>query len=121
MAGPHALRAVMEGVAFNLCWLRTHVERFVNRKFDGFIFIGGWARSDLWCQILADSLGLPIRRMAQPEMAISRGAAMVAWAALGRVRPARLSSRWSRATVPFRPNCNYAAIHRAIRRVSEQL
>jgi xylulokinase len=80
----HAVRAVMEGVAYNLRWLRGAVERFVGRRFEALNFIGGGARSDLWCQILADVLDCPLRRMSQPEMAIARGAAMVAWIALGR-------------------------------------
>ncbi|REK19430.1 MAG: xylulose kinase [Planctomycetota bacterium] len=80
----HALRAIMEGVAFNLRWLRQSVETFVGRPFNGLNFIGGAARSELWCQILADVLDCEIRRMERPEMAISRGAAMVAWVALGR-------------------------------------
>jgi xylulokinase len=80
----HALRAIMEGVAMNLRWLRGSVESFVGREFDGLNFIGGGARSELWSQTLADVLDCTVRRMAQPEMAISRGAAMVAWVALGR-------------------------------------
>jgi xylulokinase len=80
----HAIRAIMEGVAFNLRWLRGAVERFVGRTFESLNFIGGGARSDLWCQILADILDLPLARMADPSMAISRGAAIVAWVALGR-------------------------------------
>ncbi len=81
----HAARAVMEGVAMNLRWLREAVEPFVGRKFESLHFIGGGARSDTWCQIMADVLDRPIRRMADPEMAISRGAAMVAWVALGQM------------------------------------
>jgi xylulokinase len=79
-----ATRAILEGVAMNLAWLRGAVERFIRRPFDGLNFIGGGARSDTWAQIMADVVGCPIRRMAEPEMAISRGAAMVAWRALGR-------------------------------------
>jgi xylulokinase len=81
-----AIRAIMEGVAFNLRWLEATVERFVGRRIDTLNFIGGCARSRLWCQILADILDRPIRRMADPEMAISRGAAMVALVGLGRLR-----------------------------------
>jgi xylulokinase len=82
----HALRAIMEGVAFNLRWLRWSVERFVGRKFESLNLIGRCARSDTWCQIMADVLDRPIHRMSDPEMATSRGAALAAWVALGRVR-----------------------------------
>lgn len=81
----HALRAVMEGVAFNLRWLRWSVEKFVGRKFDSLNLIGRCARSDTWCQILADVLDRPIHRMSDPEMATSRGAALAALVALGRI------------------------------------
>jgi xylulokinase len=79
-------------VACNLRWLRGAVERFVGRRFESLNFIGGGARSDQWCQIMADVLDCPLRRMREPEMAITRGAAMVAWVALGRKRPAELGS-----------------------------
>jgi xylulokinase len=80
-----AVRAIMEGVAFNLRWLQTSVERFVGRPFEGLNVIGGCARSSVWCQILADVFQRPIRRVADPEMAISRGAALAALVALRRM------------------------------------
>lgn len=88
----HALRAIMEGVAFNLRWLRWSVERFVGRQFESLNLIGRCARSDTWCQILADVLDRPIHRMSDPEMATSRGAALAAWVALGRISVEEISS-----------------------------
>jgi xylulokinase len=108
-----ALRAVMEGVAFNLRWLRGGVERFVGRPFDGLNFIGGGARSDLWSQILADVLDCPVRRMADPEMAISRGAAMVAWAALGRATIDELASL-ARVDRTFEPQPRNRALYKQL-------
>ncbi len=98
-----AARAVMEGVAMNLRWLRQAVEPFVGRKFESLNFIGGGARSDTWCQIMADVLDRPIHRMADPEMAISRGAAMVAWLALGRMTTETLPTL-ARVDQTFRPD-----------------
>lgn len=37
----HYARAVMEGVAFNIRWLRMYVERFVGRPFADLRFIEG--------------------------------------------------------------------------------
>ena len=79
----HLARAVMEGVAFNNRWSLTYVERFVGKKLDPLNFIGGGARSDLWCQIFADVLDRDIRRVSQPMMANARGAAFIAAVALG--------------------------------------
>jgi xylulokinase len=81
----HYVRAVMEGVAFNLRWLRRHVERFVGRRFPHLNFIGGAALSEVWCQIQADVLGCPVRQIANPRYANAVGAALAAFAALGEI------------------------------------
>ena len=78
------VRSVFEGVAYNSRWLLDVVEKFVKRPLDGLNFIGGGATSDLWCQIHADVCDRVIRRVAEPQHANTRGAAFVAWLALGR-------------------------------------
>lgn len=80
-----AVRAVLEGIAYNLRWVRDAVERFVRRRFETLNFIGGAAQSALWCQIMADVLDRPIRQVAEPNYAIARGAALHAWLALKRM------------------------------------
>lgn len=86
------VRSVFEGVAFNSRWLLDTVENFVKRPLDGLNFIGGGAQSDLWCQMHADVLDRQIRRVADPQHANSRGAAFVAWLALGRQTLAQLNA-----------------------------
>lgn len=81
----HAVRAVLEGVANNLRWVREGVERFIGRSFDTLHFIGGGAQSPLWCQIVADVVDRPVRQVAEPNFAIARGAALHAWLALGQM------------------------------------
>ena len=83
---PHYVRAVMEGVAFNLRWLKGHVEQFIGRPFAHLNFIGGGASSDIWCQIQADVLGCPVRRIANARSANAVGAALAAFSALGELR-----------------------------------
>lgn len=82
----HLARAVLEGVAFNLRWLCEHVEHFCGRPFESLNFIGGGARSELWCQILADVLNRPIRQVADPVSANARGTALLAAVATGHLR-----------------------------------
>jgi xylulokinase len=82
----HYARAVMEGIAFNLRWLKRHVEKFIGRRFDHLNFIGGGAQSDLWCQIQADVLGCQVRQVAHPLHANAVGAAMAAFVAIGEVK-----------------------------------
>ncbi|HUU01705.1 MAG TPA: FGGY-family carbohydrate kinase [Myxococcota bacterium] len=77
------VRAVLEGVAFNTRWLLLYVEKFIGKKFEQLELIGGGARSDTWCQIFADVMNRPMRRVAEPVMANVRGAGLLGAVALG--------------------------------------
>jgi xylulokinase len=106
----HMVRAVLEGVAYNSRWLQVYVERFIKRPLGPVNIIGGGARADLWCQIHADVLGRPIRRVEDPMFAGARGAAFQAAVAFG------LQS-WDRIPdlVPidrtFEPDARNRAVH----------
>ena len=89
----HMIRAVMEGVAYNTRWLMGGVESFIGRQFEGLRFIGGGAKSELWCQIFADVLNRPIDRVADPLSANVRGAAFVAAVGLGKLKVEDIPSR----------------------------
>jgi xylulokinase len=73
----------LEGVAFNTRWLLESVELFSKHHFDSLNMIGGGAQADIWCQIMADVLNCQIRKVKDPILANSRGAAYVAAVALG--------------------------------------
>jgi len=107
---PEALRAVIEGVAFNLRWLRAGVERFVGRKFGELNYIGRTAQSDLWCQTLADVLDRPIHRMTDADMATSRGAALAAFVALEQISVADIPSLVG-VEATFRPNPRHVSLY----------
>ena len=77
------VRAVFEGVALNTRWLLGALERFTRHRLEPIRFIGGGARSDLWCQIFADVLGRTIEQVADPVNANARGAGLLASIALG--------------------------------------
>ena len=72
------MRAVFEGVALNSAWLLHAVERFTRRRLEPIRFIGGGARSEVWCQILADVLGRTIEQITDPVNAGTRGAGLLA-------------------------------------------
>ncbi len=77
----HLLRAVYEGVAFSH---RTHVDRFllVRPRARAARIAGGAAKSDVWLQIFADVLQLPIEVTACEELG-AMGAAMCAGVGIG--------------------------------------
>jgi len=79
----HLTRAVMEGLAFNNRWTMEIVEKFIGRKFEKFRFAGGGALSDVWAQIHADILGVPIHQVEDPTHTTIRGAAFLAFNRLG--------------------------------------
>lgn len=77
----HMLRAVYEGIVFSHV---THVKRlFRNREVPGAIRLaGGAARSDVWVQMFADALQIPIETVACDEQGIL-GAAIAAGVGTG--------------------------------------
>lgn len=79
------VRAVLEGVAYNMRWLVEAADRFAGRRLEPLRILGGGAQSDLWCQIHADVLGRRVERVADPAVAQLRGVALYALVALGRL------------------------------------
>jgi xylulokinase len=76
------LRAVLEGVGFNL---RIILDAFVRQgvHVPEIRAIGGGARGALWCQILADVLDRPVHTLALLEEATSLGAAIAGGVGVG--------------------------------------
>lgn len=81
--GPaHLTRAVLEGVAFNLC---TGLQAFVENgtRIDAVDAIGGAANSRLLLQIFADVWGVPVTRRDLVDEATALGAAVVGGVGVG--------------------------------------
>ena len=78
-----AVRAVLEGVAFNLRWLLPHVERFVGKRFERLRFVAGRPRPICGARFSRTFSNRPIHRVAEPRMATVRGAALHALMSLG--------------------------------------
>ena len=77
------VRAVMEGVALNSKRLIDPVESVVGTSFTRLNISGGGAKSNVWCQIFADVLEIPIRQVSDPGNVNSRGAALISAVGLG--------------------------------------
>jgi xylulokinase len=87
------VRAVLEGVAYNLRWLLEAADSFTKRRLDPLRVLGGGARSDLWCQIHADITGRRVERVADAPHAQLRGVALLALVSLGRATWPEAESR----------------------------
>ncbi len=79
------VRAIFEGVALNTRWNLAYVEKFTGRKFETLNFIGGGAKSKVWCRIFADVMNRSIRQVRDPMQANARGAAFIAAVGLGHI------------------------------------
>jgi len=75
------LRAVLEGVAFNLKVILDLISE--NQPIEKITAIGGGAKNGLWLQIMADIWRKPVEALAYVEEATSLGAAVCAGTALG--------------------------------------
>ena len=77
------IRSVMEGVALNTRRLIQPVEKIIGRSFTRLNIAGGGGKSIVWCQVLADTLNIPIRQVTDPGSVNLHGAALIAAVGLG--------------------------------------
>ncbi|HSV98280.1 MAG TPA: FGGY-family carbohydrate kinase [Spirochaetota bacterium] len=78
------VRSVLEGGAFHARWMLEAVERRVPRQYT-LRFVGGGAKSDEWCQIMADVTGRKIETIENTQNAGTIGAAVVCAVGLGSI------------------------------------
>ncbi len=78
----HMLRAIYEGVAFNLRWMIEAAEK-KGFKIEALRAIGGGAKSDVWLKIVADVTKKRIEAVSNPQDAGAVGVALAAAAGVG--------------------------------------
>lgn len=104
----HLARALFEGIALNLRWLRGPAERFAGREFPEFAVYGGGAQSDRWCQTLADVFAAPVHQLDHPGHANCVGVGLFGLAQLGVLDGSAIRAG-VRAT--YTPNADSAAVY----------
>jgi xylulokinase len=97
------LRAIYEGVAFNLRWAIKYMEKLVGKSKIVNV-IGGGANSDIWCQILADILNKDIQKMKEPHLGSARGSAIIAMVGLGIINDFQKAIPLIKVEKTFHPN-----------------
>lgn len=70
------VRSVLEGDAMHKRWSLEAVEKRVPKQ-DVIRFAGGGAKSEVWCQIMADVTGKAVETIEEPQNAGALGAAVV--------------------------------------------
>jgi xylulokinase len=114
----HLVRAVLEGVAYNLL---TCIDAFraSGAVIDRIDAVGGGAQSDAWLAVLADVWGVPVRRRTIVEEANSLGAAVTGAVGLG-LAEFSVARSLSEVTAEFLPDPARHAEHlRRHRRFTE--
>lgn len=81
----HILRAVYEGIGYNLRWILENYKRDYGFECDKFRIIGGGALDDIWMQIISDITGKTFSIVKDPRNAGAVGAAIVALIGLGEI------------------------------------
>jgi xylulokinase len=76
------IRAVMEGVAYHNRWMLQAFDKKIPRQ-NSIRLVGGGAKSEVWCQIMADVTGRTIETIENPQNAGAFGAAVVSGVGLG--------------------------------------
>jgi xylulokinase len=110
--GPaHMYRAILEGIALEQRLVGEGVARATGHETTEYTVTGGGSRSDLWCQIIADVTGVPVRRAAAAE-ATSLGAGIVAAVAVGWYTDVeRAAQAMTRTTDDFCPDTKAKAVY----------
>jgi xylulokinase len=78
-------RSVFEALAYNNRWTLSAMKRFTGKPVDHFRFSGGGALSDLFSQIHADVLGVPVHQMENPTHSTLLGTALLTFSILGNI------------------------------------
>ena len=100
-------KAVLEGTAFEMEYIRRAGERMNNGEISCLTVAGGGARSRIWLQIKADISGCEIRVPAESEMTLL-GAALAAASGIG----IATSPEYRQSFVSIRSNARHNAHYR---------
>jgi xylulokinase len=99
----HLVRAVLEGVAFNLFGILRAITE-LGGTVAAVDAVGGGARGDTWLRIMADTWGLPVRRRSVRDEANSLGAAVIGGMAVGLIDDWAQAQSLSSIEATFEPD-----------------
>lgn len=99
----HIIRAVFEGIAFNTRWAMETLENLYS-KVDELNIIGGGAKSNVWCQIMADITNRKINRVKDPQQAGAKGMALLASMTLGYIQSYHDIKNYIKIDYSFNPD-----------------
>lgn len=109
--GKHQMiRSVLEGVAFHKRWMLEAIEKKIPRQ-ESIRFVGGGARSAVWCQILSDITGRNIEVTKNPQNAGTNGAAIVCAVGLGLIKSFKEAKPLIPVDKVYKPRTEYKKMY----------
>ncbi|MEG0972809.1 MAG: FGGY-family carbohydrate kinase [Lachnospiraceae bacterium] len=127
----HLMRAVYEGIAYNIRWILNNFSKDYGFSTDRFRIIGGGALDAGWMQILSDITGAEISVVRDPRSAGAVGAAAIALIGLGELPDFAATKKFAKVTKTYQPKkensqryddlfVQYQQIYRSLHTVYEQ-
>jgi xylulokinase len=107
----HFVKALSEGIGYNLRWIFENYEKDFKFNIPGFRFIGGGSQNDQWMQTIADITGRTITTTNHPTMAGAIGAAMCAFVGSGLFTDFNAVNNIVKPVKSFTPNSENKAIY----------
>jgi len=107
----HFVKALSEGIGYNLRWIFDNYERDFKFDIQNFRFIGGGSQNDQWMQSIADITGRTITITNHPTMAGAIGAAMCAFVGAGVFADFNSVDKIVKPAKTFSPNPENKAIY----------
>ena len=104
------IRAVLEGVAFHKRWMLEAIEKKIPYQ-KSIRFVGGGAKSAVWCQIMADITGRNIEVTKNPQNAGTNGAAIVCAVGLGLIKSFKDAKQLVPVDKVYRPRSEFKEMY----------
>jgi xylulokinase len=104
------IRAVLEGVAYHDRWMLEAVEKQIPRR-ETVRLVGGGAKSEEWCQIMADVTGRNIETIKRPQDVGAMGAAVVCGVGLGVIENFEAAADFIEVDKLYKPRPEYREMY----------
>jgi xylulokinase len=104
------IRAVLEGMAFHKRWILEAMEKRVPYR-ETIRFVGGGAKSDVGCQIMADITGRAIETVADTQNVGTIGATVVCAVGLGLFKSFQEAKKLIPAVKTYEPRKEYRGMY----------
>lgn len=100
----HMMRAVYEGIGFNLRWILENFAKDYKFSCHTFRIVGGGALNSVWMQIIADITGTEFSVISNPRNAGALGGAIIAMIGLGELDSFEDSYKFAKVEKVYTPN-----------------